>query len=70
LLHITLTPEQAVNPLLLTPPSERHLGPTPEIEDENIEIRIGRRPIARSLRTMYELAGRKLPHGLDVFHKL
>jgi len=66
-LHITLTPEQAVNPLLLTPPSERYFGPTPEIEDENIEIRIGRRPIARSLRAMYELAGRKLPPGLDVF---
>jgi hypothetical protein len=53
-LDVLLSPEDAVDTDLLVPPSERHLGPEPELERDNIEVRIGRRPFVRSLSALYE----------------
>jgi hypothetical protein len=66
-LDIVLTAEDAVDPDLLVPPSERHLGPNPQIEEGNIEIRIGQRPFVRSLRALYESSERAVPPGMEIF---
>ena len=66
-LDILLTPEDAVDPDLLVPPSERHLGAKPQIEQDNIEIRIGQRPFVRSLRALYESSDRDVPPGMEIF---
>ena len=65
---LTLGLENAVNHEDFKPPSERHLGEEPEIEFEPFRFRIGDRPIARDIRRLYELADRKVPEDLEVFH--
>jgi hypothetical protein len=66
-LDVLLSPEDAVDTDLLVPPSERHLGPEPQIERDNIEVRIGRRPFVRSLSALYESSGQKVPPGMEIF---
>lgn len=66
-LDVTLSPEDVLDPDLLVPPSERHLGPEPVLERGNIEVRIGRRPFVRSMRALYESSGRQVPLGMEVF---
>lgn len=66
-LDVLLTPENALDPDLLVPPTERHLGPEPQIERDNVEVRIGRRPFVRSLRALYESSGRQVPPGMEIY---
>jgi hypothetical protein len=67
MLDVVLSMEAVLDPDLLVPPSERHLGPEPQIERDNIEVRIGRRPFVRSLRALYESSGQEVPRGMEVF---
>ena len=65
---ITLTRQNATDPYLLVPPSQRHLGgDEPDIETDRLRLRIGDRPIARNLRRLYELGNRQMPDNLEVF---
>lgn len=64
--EVSLGPENAVDPDLLVPPSQRRFG-GPEVEFSRIRIKIGERPIARDLRTLYQLTKRELPGNLEVF---
>lgn len=57
----------ALDPYLMVPPSERDFGGEPNIETKGIRIRIGERPFARDLRSLYESNGRKLPPDFEVF---
>lgn len=66
-LDLTLSMEDVLDPDLLVPPSERHLGAEPVLERDNIEVRIGRRPFVRSLRALYESSGREIPPGMEIF---
>lgn len=66
--EITLARQNATDPNLLVPPSQRHLGgDEPDIEADRLRLRIGDRPIARNLRRLYELSDRQLPDTLEVF---
>lgn len=66
--EIALTPEDALNPDLEEPLSHVSLGGAPHLEEGNITVRIGLRPIVRSLRELYEKAGKELPGDLQVFN--
>ena len=67
MIELTLTPEDAIDPDLQVPPSERHSGPKADVEKDNIEVRIGYSPFAYSLGELYERAGRQLPPDMEVF---
>lgn len=66
-LDVVLSPEDSLDPDLLIPPSERHLGPETQIERDNIEVRIGRRPFVRSLSALYESSGQEVPRGMEIY---
>lgn len=66
--EIVLTSEDALNPELEEPLSQAKLGGKPQIEKNNIAVRIGQRPITRSLRELYEKAGKELPPDLQLFN--
>ncbi len=65
--EIILTPSDALNPELEQPLSTTKLGGEAQIEKGNIAVRIGQRPIVRSLRELYERANKELPPDLQVF---
>ncbi|MDQ3748534.1 MAG: hypothetical protein M3367_05870 [Acidobacteriota bacterium] len=65
--EIVLAPEDAINPQLQKPLSETKFGGEVEIEKHNIKVRIGQRPIVRSLRELYLKADKELPPDLQVF---
>lgn len=66
--EIVLTSEDALNPDLDEPLSQTPLGGETQIEEKNITVRIGQRPIVRSLRELYEKANKELPPDLQVFN--
>jgi hypothetical protein len=68
LAEIVLTPEDALNPGLEEPLSEVKLGGGTHLEKNNVTVRIGQRPIVRSLRELYEKANKELPPDLQVFN--
>jgi len=65
--EIILTPSDALNPELEQPLYMTKLGGEAQIEKDNIAVRIGQRPIVRSLRELYERANKELPPDLQVF---
>ncbi|HEX8175553.1 MAG TPA: hypothetical protein VF543_10570 [Pyrinomonadaceae bacterium] len=68
MLEVVLASEDALNPKLEEPLYEIKLGGKPHVEKKNVKVRIGQRPIARSLRELYEKAGKELPSDLQVFN--
>jgi hypothetical protein len=66
-LDLTLDETHALNPGLGVAPSARHFGERPEVEKRNVQLRIGKRPLVRSLRDLYEKTGRAIPPDLEVF---
>jgi len=67
MLEINLNYKNAIDPYLHIPPNERELGGEPHIETKNIRLRIGERPVAYNLKTLYELNNRKLPKDIQIF---
>lgn len=52
---------------LLRSPYEEHFGPDTEITKKGLTIRVADRPVAKSVRRLYELSHKTLPPGLAVF---
>lgn len=68
LLDVELTLDDAFDPRTFVAPSQRKLGGTgADVESKRIRFRVGRRPVARNLRRLYEIGDRKMPTGLEVF---
>jgi hypothetical protein len=69
MIELDLTPENAIDPRLFTPPDQRTYGPRPEGEvvHKRIRVRLGDRPTARNVRRMFEAEGKELPAGLKVY---
>jgi hypothetical protein len=65
--EITLSFEDAVDPLLAVPPSQRSFGREPVVEKGRVRLRIGERPIVRNLKVLYRKSGKTLPPDLEVF---
>lgn len=66
-LPVTLTAEQAVDPILHLSPNQRVMGGEADIAKGSITLRIGYRPQARNLRLLYEKSGKQLPPELEVY---
>src|ERR1017187_3248169 len=64
---VDLTYDNAVDPLLAIPPSQRSYGGEPVVEKGHVRLRIGERPIVRNLNLLYRKSGRALPADLEVF---
>jgi len=65
--EIVLNWDNASDPDLKISPYKRTFGMEPEIEEKQIRLRIGKRPIVRNLRTLYEINSRSLPEDLELF---
>lgn len=65
--EIVLGIRSALDPDLMISPLDRTFGDDPEIEEGFLKLRIGDRPFARNLRTMYELNDRKVPDEIEIF---
>lgn len=64
---ITLTLQDAVNPILALPPADRTFGAGPRLEHGRVRLRFGERPIVRDLRSVYRKSGKTLPPDYQVF---
>lgn len=65
---VELGRKDSIYPDLSIPVLEKHLGDAPDIEDENIRIRVGTRPIVRDLGALYQGTGRPVPAEMqDLF---
>lgn len=67
MLEINLNYKNAIDPYLHIPPNERDLGGEPHIETKNIRLRIGERPVAFDLRTLFEENNRQVPEHIQIF---
>jgi len=69
MIELDLTPENAIDPRLFTPPGQRTFGPQPESEllHKRIRVRLGDRPTARNVRKMFQADGKELPAELKVY---
>ena len=65
--EVTLTFADAVDPLLAVPPDQRTFGAEPVLEKGRVRLRIGERPITRSLKQLYKKMNKPLPPDLQVF---
>ena len=68
-LSINLSERDAIN-IRLEEPLVVHLAEEPDVEFDSgtIEMRIGYRPVALSLKQLYELSGRSLPPEFGAFY--
>ncbi len=66
-LKFQLNASNAVETDLLTEIPDRDFGTEKTIDEYNIEIDIGKMPIAKNLRTLYELKGHIVPPELAIF---
>jgi hypothetical protein len=68
-LEIVLGVADARNRRLLQWPSRQTLGgePARDLERGGVQLRIGRKPLARSLQTLYRSRGRIVPDDYEVF---
>ena len=66
-IDISLGIENAIDPNMFIAPLDRKLGSEPDIEEHNIRLKIGRRPIVRNLKSLIEDGGKKVPENLQVF---
>jgi hypothetical protein len=64
---IVLTDKDVLNRGLEKPLSQTKFGGKGVVEKDHVTVRIGQRPIVRSLRELYERAGKALPPDLQVF---
>jgi len=67
-IDVILDSVNAIDPLLALAPLDRNLGEG-DVETSNgrLRLRIGERPIARNLRSLYEQSGKPLPPDFQVF---
>ena len=72
--EIALDSSNAVDPNLLIAPSDRMAGPKTKTSDgefdaafEKVSMRVGRRPVARSLVALYQASEQPIPADMAVF---
>lgn len=67
-IDVELTRDQSFDPDVLVPSSARTFGgEEADLNFHSILLRIGRKPVARNIRKLYEKSGRVIPEGLEIF---